>query len=215
MLIEWWQRMHPISVEQILLLHRLQMLVAWKDAFLENYLAILAEQKRYLSVWLRASNERYFSFNWRLVIIKHEKLFAAKFCPETNARFINCSQLLPTRPLITHWDWKLICSSVHFLYSFFHSRWGAIRTKKWCFLLNKRTEPNEGMSFEFRLGKHWIWIVRESTSVSIIFKTRTIQSSRLVNLNVCLRGSLYEVRKPQGTEESYLTVFPVEFTVQL
>ena len=47
----------------------------------------------------RASNERYFSFNWKLVIIKHEKLFAAKFCPETNMRFIiNCSQLLPPRP---------------------------------------------------------------------------------------------------------------------
>ena len=41
----------------------LRMLVAWKDAFPENYLAILAEQKRYLSVWPRASNERYFSFN--------------------------------------------------------------------------------------------------------------------------------------------------------
>ena len=81
------------------LLHRLGTLVAWKDAFLENYLAIIAEQKRYLSVWLRASNERYFSFNWKLVIIKNEKLFAAKFCPETNARFIiNCSQLLPPRP---------------------------------------------------------------------------------------------------------------------
>ena len=41
----------------------LQMLVAWKDALLKNYLVILAEQKRYLSIWLRASNERYFSFN--------------------------------------------------------------------------------------------------------------------------------------------------------
>ena len=102
----------------MLLLHRLQMLVAWKDSFLENYLAILVEQKLYLSVWLRASNERYFSFNWRLVIIKHEKLFAAKFCPERNVRFINCSQLLPPRPLITYWNWKLLGSpfifSAHF-----------------------------------------------------------------------------------------------------
>ena len=133
-LIGWCQRMHPISVEEILLLHWLGMLVAWKDAFLKNYLATLAEQKHYLSVWLRASNERCFCFNWRLVIIKHEKLLAAKFCPEMNARFINCSQLLPPRPLITHWNWKLICSSVQFLCSFFHSCWGAIRTKK-CFLL--------------------------------------------------------------------------------
>ena len=67
--------------------------------------------------------------------------------------------------------------------------------------------------FEFRLGKRSILIVRESTS--IISKTRTIQSSRLVNVNVCLRASLYEVRKPQGAEESYLTLLPVEFTVQL
>ena len=143
-LIGWCQRLHPINVEQILLLHRLRMQVAWKDAFLENYLAILAEQKHYFSVWLRASNERYCSFlNWRQVIIKHEKLFAAKFCPETNVRFINCSQLLPPWPLITHWNWKLTCSSVHFLCSFFHLCWGAIRTKKWWFLLNKWTEPNE------------------------------------------------------------------------
>ena len=129
--------MHPISVEQ----------TAWllKDAFLENYLAILAEQKHYLSVWLRASNERYFSFSWRLVIIKHENLFAAKFCSETNARFINYSQLLPPRPWITHWNWILICSSVHVLCSFFHSCLGAIRTKKSCFLLNRWTELNKGM----------------------------------------------------------------------
>ena len=141
------------------------LLVTLKEAFLKNYLAILAEQKRYLSVWLRASNERYFSFNWRLVIIKHDKLFAAKFRSEMNARFINYSQLLLPRPLITHWNWKLICSSVHVFCSTSEPSW-----MKEC--------------FEFCLGKHWIWIVGQSTSVSIIFKTITIQSSRLVNANV-------------------------------
>ena len=158
----------------------LRMLVAWKDAFPENYLAILAEQKRYLSIWPRASNKRYFSFNWKLVIIKHEKLFAAKFCPEMNARFINCSQLLPPRPLITHWNWKLICSSVHFLCSFFHSCWGTIRTK--CFLLNKWTEPNEQRNV---LNSSWeaFNFNCAGESMSKIFKTRTIQSSGLVNLN--------------------------------
>ena len=133
--------LQPLKIVLRWLTIRLWMLVAWKGAFLDNYLAILAEQKRYLSVWLRASNERCFSFNWRLVIIKHKKLFTAKFCPETNVRFINCSQLLPHRPLITHWNRKLICSSVHFLCSFFRLCWGAIRTKK-CFLLYKWTEPN-------------------------------------------------------------------------
>ena len=122
-------------------------LLVVKEAFLENYLAILAEQKRYLSVWLRASNERYFSFTWRL-IIKHEKLFAAKLCSETNARFINYSQLLPIRPLITHWNWKLICSSVHVLCS-----------KKWCFFAQQvnRAERRNVLnsvlgSVEFELG---------------------------------------------------------------
>ena len=67
--------------------------------------------------------------------------------------------------------------------------------------------------FELRLGKRSILIVCKSTS--LISKTHIIQSSRLVILNVCLRASLYEVWKPQGAEESYLTIFPVEFTVQL
>ena len=62
--------------------------------------------------------------------------------------------------------------------------------------------------FEFSswetLNLNFVW---ESTSVSIISKTWTIQSSRLVNLNVCSRASLYEVWKPQGAEESHLTVF--------
>ena len=143
-LIGWCQRMHPISVEQILLLHRLGMLVAWKDAFLENYLAILAEQKRYLSVWLRASNERYFSFKWRLtiIIIRHEKLFAAKVCPETNARFINCSQLLPPWSLITHRNWKLTIFSAHFS---IHVE-EPLEQRNDVFLLNKWTKPNERMN---------------------------------------------------------------------
>ena len=57
--------------------------------------------------------------------------------------------------------------------------------------------------FEFRLGQRWIWIVRE-TSVSIIFK---MQYSIFSVSQLFARASLYEVQKPQGAEESYLTVF--------